>query len=54
MLNTLGTSLKRIGLTAEIRDNLASLTHDEDPQLKALKLRAEIAETSANSLPLTS
>ena len=34
---------------AEIRDNLASLTHDEDPQLKALKLRAEIAETSANS-----
>ena len=34
---------------AEIRDNLASLTHDEDPQLKALMLRAEIAETSANS-----
>ena len=43
MLNTLGTSLKKI------RDNLASLTHDEDPQLKALMLRAEIAETSANS-----
>ncbi len=34
---------------AEIRENLASLTHDDDPQLQALMLRSEIAETSANS-----
>ena len=32
-----------------IRENLESLTHDEDPQLKAMALRAEIAETSPNS-----
>ena len=34
---------------AEIRENLASLTHEDDPQLQALMLRSEIAETSANS-----
>ena len=32
-----------------IRANLESLTHENDPQLLALKLRAEIAETSPNS-----
>ncbi len=32
-----------------IRENLESLTHVEDPQLKAMALRAEIAETSSNS-----
>ena len=32
-----------------IRANLESLTHNDDPQLNAMKLRAEIAETSANS-----
>ncbi len=32
-----------------IRENLESLTHSEDPQLKAMKLRAEIAQTLPNS-----
>ena len=32
-----------------IRENLESLTHSEDPQLNAMKLRAEIAQTSPNS-----
>ena len=32
-----------------IRENLESLSHKEDPQLKAMNLRAEIAQTSANS-----
>ena len=34
---------------AKIRDNLESISHSEDPQLKAMKMRAEIAETSPNS-----
>ena len=32
-----------------IRENLESLSHREDPQLKAMNLRAEIAQTSQNS-----
>ena len=32
-----------------IRENLESLSHSEDPQLKAMKLRADIAETTPNS-----
>ena len=32
-----------------IRENLESLTHSEDPQLKAMKLRAEIAQVLPNS-----
>ena len=32
-----------------IRENLESLTHSEDPQLKAMKLRAEIAQALPNS-----
>ena len=34
---------------ADIRSNLESLTHQDDPQLSAIKLRAEIAETPTNS-----
>ncbi|MAH91252.1 MAG: hypothetical protein CMA11_05730 [Euryarchaeota archaeon] len=34
---------------ADIRSNLESLTHQGDPQLSAIKLRAEIAETPTNS-----
>ena len=37
------------GEAAKIRDNLESISHSEDPQLKAMKMRAEIAETSPNS-----
>ena len=33
----------------KIRDNLESISHAEDPQLQALKLRAEIAEISPNN-----
>ena len=32
-----------------IRENLESLSHSEDPQLRAMNLRAEIAQTSPNS-----
>ena len=34
---------------SKIRENLEMLTHNNDPQLQALGLRAEIAETSPNS-----
>ena len=34
---------------SEIRQNLQSLTHEEDPQIIAMNLRAEIAQTSPNS-----
>ena len=34
---------------AEIRDNLESISHSEDPQLKSLELRDEIAQTTPNS-----
>ena len=34
---------------AEIRDNLESISHSEDPQLKSLELRDEIAQTAPNS-----
>ena len=34
---------------AEIRDNLQSISHSEDPQLKSLKLRDEIAQATPNS-----
>ena len=34
---------------SKIRENLEMLTHKNDPQLQALGLRAEIAETSPNS-----
>jgi hypothetical protein len=34
---------------AEIRDNLESISHSDDPQLKSLKLRAEIAQSNPKS-----
>ena len=34
---------------AEIRDNLQSISHSDDPQLKSLKLRDEIAQANPNS-----
>ncbi|MBT3657332.1 MAG: ATP-binding protein [Euryarchaeota archaeon] len=34
---------------AEIRDNLESISHSEDPQLKSLKLRDEIAQSTPGS-----
>lgn len=34
---------------AEIRNNLESISHGDDPQLQSLKLRDEIAQTTSNS-----
>jgi hypothetical protein len=34
---------------AKIREHLEAISHSEDPQLKAMKMRADIGETSPNS-----
>ena len=44
-----GLSQREIGMRPNILEKIWNSIHREDPQLKAMNLRAEIAQTSQNS-----